>query len=174
MVYGFIRQSGGDARIHSQVGFGTTVKLYLPRFNGEAAETETLTPAHAPAPVARHATVLVVEDEELVRALVLDVLSELGLSVVAAGDGPAGLEILQSKQPIDLLITDIGLPGLNGRQVADAARLLRPALKILFMTGYAETAAMANGFLEPGMALITKPFPVGALTERVRNLIEIM
>jgi DNA-binding response OmpR family regulator len=87
-------------------------------------------------------------------------------------NGPAGLEILQSKEPIDLLITDIGLPGLNGRQMADAARLLRPTLKILFMTGYAETAAMANGFLEPGMAMITKPFPIQTLIDRVRTMLD--
>jgi nitrogen-specific signal transduction histidine kinase/CheY-like chemotaxis protein len=171
MIYGFIRQSEGDVRIESELGRGTTVKLYLPRFAGELPE-----PEHQAAPAsletARHALVLVVEDEALVRDLVLEVLAELGLSSIAADSGSAGLEILRSKQKVDLLITDIGLPGLNGRQMADSARLLRPDLKILFMTGYAETTSMGPDVLEPGMAMITKPFPIGALAERVRMMVE--
>jgi CheY-like chemotaxis protein len=171
MIYGFTRQSGGEARISSQLGQGTVVSLYLPRFTG-ALETPPEPAATASLGAPRHGRVLVVEDEDVVRSLVLDILDELGLSTLAAVNGPAGLEILQSKEPIDLLITDIGLPGLNGRQMADAARLLRPSLKILFMTGYAETAAMANGFLEPGMAMVTKPFPIQTLIDRVRNMLD--
>jgi len=172
MIYGFAKQSEGHARIYSEVGHGTTVKLYLPRFSG-ALEAETQVPAAPGAqPAPLHATVLVVEDEEVVRSLVLEVIDELGLTPLEAKDGPAGLRILQSRQKIDLLITDIGLPGLNGRQIADAARLVRPDLKILFMTGYAENAAMANGFLEPGMAMITKPFPIQALMEKIREIVE--
>jgi len=172
MIYGFIRQSQGDARITSEVGQGTTVRLFLPRFTGEVTEADekVAEPSNLAAP--RHATVLVVEDEEVVRSLVLEILDELGLSVLSAASGPAGLEILRAKQNIDLLITDIGLPGLNGHQMADAGRLLRPNLKVLFMTGYAESAAMANGFLKPGMAMITKPFPINTLAERVRNMLE--
>jgi CheY-like chemotaxis protein len=175
MIYGFIRQSEGDARIFSELGRGTTVKLYLPRHDGAA-------PAQEP-PVATaglnearheggHATVLVVEDEAIVRGLVADVLGDLGLTVIEATTGQAGLDILRSKQPVDLLITDIGLPGLNGRQMADAARLLRPDLKILFMTGYAEIAVSATNVLEHGMAMITKPFTISALADRVRSMIE--
>lgn len=117
-------------------------------------------------------TVLVVEDEALVRLLIVDVLDELGYKALEAADGPSGLRILQSPQRIDLLITDIGLPGLNGRQVADAARLQRPDLKILFMTGYAENAAINNGILSPGMQMITKPFAMDAFTRRIRDLMQ--
>ena len=173
MVYGFIRQSEGDARIYSEVGVGTTIKLNLPGLIGGLPEAEALSESEVGLPAARHATILVVEDDDIVRGLVLEVLDDLGLSSITASNGPAGLEILQSRQQVDLLITDIGLPGLNGRQIADAARLLRPSLKVLFMTGYAETAATASGFLEPGMEIITKPFPIAALAERVRRLIEI-
>jgi CheY-like chemotaxis protein len=154
------------------VGEGTTFKLYLPRYRGKAEEDEvlpTLTEAH----VAEDGeVVLVIEDEPVVRGLIIDELGELGYAALEAADGPKGLEILQSKRRIDLLITDIGLPGLNGRQVADAARALRPKLKILFMTGYAENAALASGFLEPGMEMITKPFAMEALATRVRTMIE--
>ncbi len=170
MIYGFTKQSEGHARIFSTLGRGTTVKIFLPRFDGELAPEES-----APdAPLARpaHATVLVVEDEAVVRGLVLDVLEDLGLSALEAADGPAGLQILQSKHKIDLLITDIGLPGLNGRQMADAARLHRPGLKILFMTGYAETASISSGFLEPGMEMITKPFSIATLSERISAMIQ--
>lgn len=114
---------------------------------------------------------LVVEDEPVVRALIVEVLNELGYRALEAADGPAGLEILQSPQQIDLLITDIGLPGLNGRQVADAAREFRPQLKVLFMTGYAENAAGASGFLEPGMAMVTKPFAMDALAAKIREIV---
>jgi CheY-like chemotaxis protein len=117
-------------------------------------------------------TILVVEDDAVVRSLVVEVLQTLGYSALEAADGPSGLAILQSSQRIDLLITDIGLPGLNGRQLADGARARRASLKVLFMTGYAEGAATANGFLEPGMELITKPFAMDALTTRIRKMIE--
>jgi CheY-like chemotaxis protein len=116
--------------------------------------------------------VLVVEDEAAVRDLVVDLLQDLGYRVLEAADGPTGLKLLQSGTRIDLLVTDIGLPGLNGRQVADAARVSRCDLKVLFMTGYAENATLANGFLEPGMEMITKPFAIEALATRVRDMIE--
>jgi CheY-like chemotaxis protein len=113
-----------------------------------------------------------VEDEPVVRALIVEVLADLGYAALEAADGPSGLDILNSRRRIDLLITDIGLPGLNGRQVADAGRLKRPGLKVLFMTGYAENAAFASGFLEEGMGMITKPFAMDALGARVRSIIE--
>ncbi|MGL4287754.1 MAG: response regulator, partial [Phreatobacter sp.] len=116
-------------------------------------------------------TVLVIEDEAVVRALVVEVLHELGYRALEAATGPAGLDILQSDQRIDLLVTDIGLPGLNGRQVADAARMKRPNLKVLFMTGYAESTAVAQGFLQPGMAMVTKPFSMDVLAARLRTMI---
>ncbi|MBV8836015.1 MAG: response regulator, partial [Alphaproteobacteria bacterium] len=116
-------------------------------------------------------TVLVVEDETSVRELVVDVLNDLGYRALEAVDGPSSLQILRSAARIDLLVTDVGLPGMNGRQIADAAREQRPDLKVLFMTGYAENAAMANGFLAPGMELVTKPFAVDALAARIREMI---
>ena len=118
-------------------------------------------------------TVLVVDDEPAVRMLVADVLSDLGYVSVEAADGAAGLKILQSDIRIDLLVTDVGLPGgMNGRQVADAARMLRPVLKVLFITGYAETTVMGNGHLEPGMAVLTKPFAMDHLAGKIRDLIQ--
>ncbi len=116
--------------------------------------------------------VLVVEDEPVVRLLIVDVLEELGYHALEAADGTRGLEILRSEAKIDLLVTDIGLPGVNGRQVADGGRAVRPNLKVLFMTGYAENAAIASGFLEPGMAMITKPFAMDVLANRIREIIE--
>jgi len=171
MVYGFTRQSEGYTRIYSQVDNGTTIKLYLPRFRGaeEQEEVESSIKAHG---TDTGEVVLVVEDEPVVRGLIVEVLSELGYRAIEADDGPKGLEILQSKRRIDLLITDIGLPGLNGRQVADGGRARRPDLKVLFMTGYAENAALASGFLEHGMAMITKPFAIDALAARIREIIE--
>lgn len=171
MIYGFARQSEGYARIYSEEGTGTTVRLYLPRHEG-ADDVPPAPLPHEGAPIARDGeVVLVVEDEPVVRGLILEVLDELGYQAIEAADGPAGLAILQSQQRIDLLVTDIGLPGLNGRQVADAGRIARPGLKVLFMTGYAENAAMASGFLEPGMAMITKPFAVDIIAQRIREII---
>ena len=113
-----------------------------------------------------------VEDDSTVRALVIEVLHELGYRTLEAGDGTAGLRHLQSDAHIDLLVTDVGLPGLNGRQLADQARLVRPTLKVLFMTGYAENATFGNGHLGPGMQMITKPFPVEGLATKIRSIIE--
>jgi len=172
MIYGFARQSDGYAKIYSELGKGTTFKLYLPRHRGETEVADAgpqLTDARAGS---IGEVVLVVEDEPVVRGLIGDVLSELGYRALEAADGPKGLAILQSSQHIDLLITDIGLPGLNGRQIADAGRTLRPDLKVLFMTGYAENAALASGFLEPGMTMITKPFAMEVLATRIREIIE--
>jgi len=172
MIYGFARQSEGYARIYSEVGHGTTIKLYLPRHYGEAEQGEAL-----PGLTQDHATnageiVLVVEDDAVVRALIVEVLGELGYQAVEAHDGPAGLDRLRTMERIDLLVTDIGLPGLNGRQVADAGRMMRPGLRVLFMTGYAENAALASGFLEPGMSMITKPFAMESLATQIRTIIE--
>jgi len=173
MIYGFVRQSGGFVTIDSGLGIGTKVRIYLPAHHGVEPEEETLAPLTDEAAVTgRNETVLVIEDEEVVRALIVDVLRELGYRALEAVDGPSGLAILESKRRIDLLITDIGLPGLNGRQVADAARQLRPNFKVLFMTGYAENAALASGFLEPGMTMITKPFAMETLALRIRESLE--
>jgi CheY-like chemotaxis protein len=123
-------------------------------------------------PQADH-TVLVVDDEPSIRMLLTDALEEIGFNVLEAHDGPTGLKILQSDATIDLLVTDVGLPGgMNGRQLADAARATRPALKILFITGYAENAIIGNGQLAPGMQVLTKPFVVEALAGRVLDMIK--
>jgi DNA-binding response OmpR family regulator len=116
--------------------------------------------------------VLVVEDEQVVRDLVVDLLTELGYRSLQAVDGPSGLAIIQSGVRIDLLITDVGLPGFNGRQLADAACAQRPGLKVLFMTGYAHNAAVGHGLLAPGMEMISKPFALEALAMRIREMIE--
>ncbi|HKG99618.1 MAG TPA: PAS domain-containing protein [Bradyrhizobium sp.] len=170
MIYGFARQSNGHATIDSKLGRGTSVRVYLPRHHGKIAA------AHAPA--AKHAkyasageTVMVIEDEPVVRGVVLEMLAEQGYRVLEAVDGPSGLKILRSNEAVDLLVTDVGLPGMNGRQVADQARETRPELKILFITGYAESAAISDGFLQPGMEMITKPFELDHLAWRVRAML---
>ena len=171
MIYGFARQSGGQVRLYSEVGQGTTVCIYLPRFLGDAPAEDTLGKAPADAQ-GRGETVLVVDDEATIRHLIDEVLDELGYTVIGAADGAAGLKVIQSGARIDLLITDVGLPnGMNGRQVADAARAVIPALKVLFITGYAENAAVGNGHLEPGMELLTKPFALDDLTRKVREML---
>ena len=172
MIYGFAQQSEGYAKIYSELEKGTTFKLYLPRFRG-AVEVEEALPAIGAAHAAEQGeVVLVVEDEPVVRGLIVEVLGELGYRTLEAEDGVQGLAILQSDRVIDLLVTDIGLPGLNGREMADSARHARPDLRILFMTGYAENAALASGFLEHGMEMITKPFAMEALATKVRAMIE--
>ena len=170
MIYGFAKQSEGNVKIYSESGKGTSVKLYLPRYHGTVEETGTV---RGETPRAEHGErVLVVEDDDTVRALVVEVLGELGYGTWEAPDGLAGLRIVQSDARIDLLVTDVGLPGLNGRQLADQARSTRPALKVLFMTGYAENAAFGAGHLEPGMQMITKPFAVDGLANKIRSIIE--
>jgi PAS domain S-box-containing protein len=171
MIYGFARQSEGYVKIYSEVDKGTTVKLYLPRHRGETEQVEAPSTEATPSALDGE-TVLLVEDDAIVRGLILETLSELGYHALEAADGPAGIRILESDQQIDLLVTDIGLPGLNGRQVADRGRQLRPGLKVLFMTGYAENAALASGFLDPGMEMVTKPFPMEVLARRMRDMME--
>jgi PAS domain S-box-containing protein len=172
MIYGFAQQSGGQVRIYSEPGRGTTVCVYLPRHLGETPD-EAEEQRRIVAAEASGGTILVVDDETTVRHLIDEVLDEAGYTVINAADGAAGLKVLQSGAPVDLLITDVGLPGgMNGRQVADAARQLRPGLKVLFITGYAENAAVGNGHLEHGMELLTKPFSIDALTSKVADMID--
>ncbi len=172
MIYGFAKQSGGQVRIHSEVGQGTTVCIYLLRHLGDAAASKA-SPNLTESPWAEDGqTVLVVDDEPTVRMLVTEVLEDLGYTVIEATDGAAGLKVLQSNARIDLLVTDVGLPGgMNGRQVADAARVTRPDLKVLFITGYAENAVVSHGHLDPGMHVLTKPFAMEALARRIKDLI---
>jgi CheY-like chemotaxis protein len=173
MIYGFVRQSNGQIRVYSELGRGTTMSLYLPRHHREATDSETAEGGKEGFENGYGETVLVIDDEPSVRLLIVDVLQEAGYRVLKAADGPGGLKMLQSEARIDLLLTDVGLPGgLNGRQVADAGRALRPNLKVLFITGYAENAVVGNGHLQPGMQVITKPFAIDALANRLRDIID--
>ena len=171
MIYGFARQSGGQVRIYSELGQGTSVSLYLPRYLGDAGLVEQAPAAAGLTRAQKGQTVLVVDDEPTVRMLVIEVLEELGYAALEAADGAAGLRILGSNKRIDLLVTDVGLPGgMNGRQVADAARLARPGLKVLFITGYAENAVLSHGHLDPGMHVLTKPFAINALAAQMQSI----
>jgi CheY-like chemotaxis protein len=172
MIYGFARQSGGQVRIYSEVGQGTTVCIYLPRFVGDADVSDPLATLST-APRAQHGeTVLVVDDEPTIRMLVTEVLEDLGYTAIEAADSVAGLKVLQSDVRIDLLVTDVGLPGgMNGRQMAEAGLVKRPDLKVLFITGYAENSILNQGHLMPGMAVMTKPFAVEALGARIREML---
>jgi CheY-like chemotaxis protein len=171
MVYGFARQSGGQIRIHSQLGKGTTMCLYLPRHVGALDAADPIEAA-SPAEQGHGETVLVVDDEPTVRMLLKDVLLENGYVPLEAEDGPTALKLLESDVRIDLLVTDVGLPGgVNGRQLADAARVFRKNLRVLFITGYAENAVVGKGHLAPGMEVLTKPFVMATLGNRIRDLI---
>ncbi|WP_407943266.1 hybrid sensor histidine kinase/response regulator [Methylobacterium brachiatum] len=173
MIYGFAQQSGGQVRIYSEIGQGTTVCIYLPRHYGEIEDDEQSVKLDTLPRSEQGETVLVVDDEPSVRMLVTDILEDLGYTAIEAGDSAAGLKLLQSNVRIDLLVTDVGLPGgMNGRQMADAARVTRPSLKVLFITGYAENAILGNGHLAPGMAVLTKPFPIETMAARIRSMIE--
>ncbi len=172
MVYGFAKQSNGHVRIDSEAGRGTTVRLYLPRNLG-AAKAEARNP-DLPSDIAARAgeTVLVVDDEPVVRMLIGDTLRGQGYNVIEAANGAEGFRVLQSDQAVDLLVSDIGLPGgMNGRQLANAAKVHRSDLKVLFITGYAENAVARNGVLDTGMEVITKPFALDALANKVREMI---
>lgn len=172
MIYGFAQQSGGQVRIYSEPGQGTTVCIYLPRFFGDAEDFHEVEDA-APDINAVGQRILVVDDEPTIRNLIHEVLNAAGYVVLDAVDGQSALKIMQSGARFELLITDVGLPnGMNGRQVADAARTLQPKLKVLFITGYAENAAVGNGHLEPGMQLLTKPFSMEALESKVAEILE--
>jgi PAS domain S-box-containing protein len=172
MIYGFVKQSGGQVRIYSELGAGTTMRLYLPRQYGEADPEVLQTNLDAVSRASDGETVLIVDDEPTVRMLVTEVLADLGYAAIEAADGASGLKVLQSNVRIDLLVTDVGLPGgMNGRQMADAGRGTRPDLKVLFITGYAENAAVGNGHLAPGMHVLTKPFAMHALASRIKTII---
>jgi PAS domain S-box-containing protein len=170
-VFGFVKQSGGHIKLYSEVGQGTTVKIYLPRMMGDhvAIEPESR-------PVALHGSssepILVVEDDDDVRIYSTDSLRELGFTVLEAHDGPSALRVLEAHPEIKLLFTDVGLPGINGRELVEQARKLRPRLRVLFTTGYARNAIVHQGRLDPGVELLTKPFTRTQLAERVRHVLD--
>ncbi|HSH87161.1 MAG TPA: PAS domain S-box protein [Methylophilus sp.] len=172
MIYGFTRQSEGFSKIESATGVGTTLHLYLPKYQVQYSALPVIEEKILLDSVtADGQVILVVEDDEIIRGLVVDALEDIGYKTLQANDGPSGLDILKSKASINLLLTDIGLPGLNGRQIADAALVERAELKVLFMTGYAETAIASSGFLREGMAMITKPFEMESLIIKINDLI---
>lgn len=172
MVYGFAGQSGGAVKIYSEVGKGTMICIYLPRYIGDAETVEQPQTTDAAPRADSGETILLVDDEPLIRMVASEELEELGYTVIGVGDGPAALKVLNSKRPINLLITDVGLPGgMNGRQLAEAARASRPGLEVLFITGYAENAVLSHGHLEPGMHMMSKPFQMDSFARRVKSLI---
>ena len=170
-VYGFVKQSGGHVKIYSEPGHGTTVKIYLPRLRkGEPAPQAE--PGSA-APRGREGeVVLVVEDDDRVRHMSVDALRELGYTVVQASDAAQALTVLAVQPQISLLFTDVVMPDVNGRRLAEMARERRPSLKVLFTTGYSRNAVVHNGVLDPGVAFLPKPFTVEQLSRKVREVLE--
>lgn len=171
MIYGFVRQSGGSVAIDSEPGQGTTVKLYLPRLLQDAQAEALVQAADAKVAAGAGETVLVVEDDPQVRMLISSVLEDLGYAPLVAADGAEAFAVVEGGRKIDLLITDVGLPGLNGRQLAEMIRKLRPALPVLFVTGYAPAAAVRSEFLERGMRMISKPFAIDLLARTLREML---
>jgi signal transduction histidine kinase len=172
-VYGFVRQSGGHIRVYSEVAQGSTVKLYLPRFHGEAAALEVSAPRLDISLLRGSETVLLVEDDDGVRAYSSGVLRELGYNVIEARDAPSALRTLGAHPQIDLLFTDVVLPGgVHGHKLAEEVRTRRPSVRVLFTSGYTRNAIVHNGRLDPGVQLITKPFTYEDLAERVRRILD--
>jgi PAS domain S-box-containing protein len=172
-VYGFVRQSEGHVRVYSELGEGTTVKIYLPRYFGEEVRSADLErPGDAPRAIGAE-TILVVEDDDALRAYTIEVLSELGYRIIAAPSAVAALDILDRGPQIDLLFTDVVMPGgVNGRQLADEAVRRRPGLRVLFTTGYTRNAIVHHGRLDPGVQMIGKPFSFDELGAKIRELLD--
>lgn len=171
-VYGFVKQSGGHIKIYSEEGQGTTIRIYLRRLVREAADTEFEMSGPAIAEGESSETILVVEDDSDLRAYITDVLRELNYRVFSAGNPKAALAILRGDEPVDLLLTDIVMPGQNGRQLADAARTCRGELPVLFMTGYSRNAVVHQGRLDEGVELLQKPIAQAELAQRVRGILD--
>jgi CheY-like chemotaxis protein len=171
MVYGFVKQSGGHIAIYSECGEGTTVKLYFPRYRGSLDQDRAASGASAPGGMTDE-TVLVVEDNEDVRSYSVSILTELGYHVLEASDAEQGLVIARQPGRIDLLFTDVVLPGRSGRVLADEVRAFRPELKVLFTTGYSRNAIVHQGRLDAGVNLITKPFTFDQLAQRLRDVLD--
>jgi signal transduction histidine kinase/CheY-like chemotaxis protein len=174
MVYGFVKQSGGHLAIDSEPGQGSTVKIYLPRFiRREPRRTPAAGAATDAQPKAKGETILVVEDDEGVRRTAVEALREMGYEVLEAGDAMEGVRLIVDRGGIDLLFTDVGLPGgVNGQALADAARSARPGMRVLFTTGYTRNAVLKNGTLDRGVHFIAKPFNLAALAAKVREVLE--
>jgi CheY-like chemotaxis protein len=172
MIYGFAKQSGGHAKIYSEVDHGTTVRLYLPRLSNAAATTDPAKAAATPRKGGGE-TILVVEDNPDVRRLVLRQLNDLGYAVIEAANGPQALKMLEDGVAIDLLFTDVVMPGgMTGRQLAEAAKGRRPNLKTLFTSGYTEDSMLRLGKLDPGVRLLSKPYRKHELATRIREALD--
>jgi CheY-like chemotaxis protein len=170
-VFGFVKQSGGHLKIYSEPGQGTAVKVYLPRSGGYSAHEEPPELATQPRS-GGFEVVLVVEDDDDVRRVTVEALRELGYTVLHAMHGPEALQILALQPKVDLLFTDIVMPGLSGRAVAEEAQAARPDLKVLYTTGYTRNAVVHNGVLDPGIAFLQKPFTIEQLALKVRQVID--
>jgi CheY-like chemotaxis protein len=172
-VYGFVKHSGGHVKIYSEKGKGTTVKIYLPRVFGKGADTDDTVQPAVTVPDGHHKeTVLVVEDDSGVREFSAEILRELGYTTIEAEDGPAALRCIERNEAIDLLFTDVGLPGMTGRELADEARRRRPKLKVLYTTAYAKNAVVHHGRLDPGVQLLVKPFTRTDLATKIRAVMD--
>jgi CheY-like chemotaxis protein len=171
-VYGFVKQSGGHVKILSELGHGTTVRIYLPRLTREDEAIALPDPSYVPEG-APNETILVTEDDDDVRTYSVEILRELGYRVVEAHDGPSALRLLERQPKVDLLFTDVVLPGgMTGAQLAAQARGSRPGLRVLFTTGYARDVIVHHGRLDKGVQLITKPFSIADLAARVRDVLD--
>jgi CheY-like chemotaxis protein len=174
MIYGFVKQSGGHVKIYSEEGQGTTVKIYLPRLLSEPSgeeEEPRVTAGFETSP--RQDTILVVEDDDDVRAYTVDCLRDLGYRVLEAHDGPSALRLLERQEdPVDLLFTDVVMPGMSGRELADEARKVQPDLRVLFTSGYTRNAIVHAGRLDAGVEMIMKPFTYEALAQKVRDVLD--
>ena len=169
-VYGFMKQSGGHVKIYSERGEGTTVKLYLPRYDGE--ETAASAPEEGGAARGRGETILVVEDDDGVRQYASEILRDLNYQVIEARDSATALRLLEADKPFDLLLTDVVLPGKNGRELADEVLRRRPGVKVIFMTGYSRNAIVHQGRLDPGTELISKPLIEGMVARKIRQVLD--
>jgi len=171
MVYGFVKQTGGHISVYSEPGNGTTVKIYFPRYYGTTPVPAGKVQEKAALP--GQETILIVEDDSLISQQLSSQLTDLGYSVLAAPAGAAALAILKERRDIDLLLTDIILPGgMNGQQVAEAAKAINPQLKLLYTSGYSENAIIHHGRLAPGTELLSKPYRRSELALKIRQVLE--
>jgi CheY-like chemotaxis protein len=171
-VYGFAKQSGGHVKIYSEVGHGTTVKLYLPRYAGEDEPVAIPAPADRPLQGNSSEVVLVVEDEDRVRQMSVQLLRDLGYTVIHASDAKHALAMLETNVQFDLLFTDVVMPDMNGKQLADRIKEQRPGLKVLYTTGYTRNAVIHNGMLDRDVSFLPKPFTIQQLATKVRQVLD--